>query len=77
MGIGSAVGFYFFLVALSLAPNVKVIALIILIAGISFPMQGALFSLFGVDDEKLQPHQWLAILGMAGCIFIYNFKFSS
>jgi len=72
MGIGSAVGFYFFLSAISLAPGTKSVALIILVSGISFPMQSALFSIFG---EALAINQWLAILGMIACIICYNWKF--
>lgn len=72
MGIGSAVGFYFFIMAFSLAPGAKAIALILLVGGISFPVQGALFSFFG---EALATHQWIAIGGMAGCIALYNLKF--
>lgn len=71
MGIGSAVGFYFFLMALSLAPGTKGIALVILVAGMTFPVQGALFALLG---EPLAMRQWLAILGMGGCIVLYNWK---
>lgn len=73
MGIGSAVGFYFFLTAISLAPGTKGIALVILVAGVTFPLQGALFGLFG--GEVLALHQWLAICGMGGCIALYNWKF--
>lgn len=73
MGIGSAVGFYFFLTALSLAPNVKTLALVILVAGMTFPAQGALFGLLG--KETLEIHQWLAIIGMGACIALYNWKF--
>ncbi len=72
MGIGSAVGFYFFLTAISLSPGTKGIALVLLVAGLSFPAQGALFALLG---ESLALHQWLAILGMGGCIALYNWKF--
>ena len=72
MGIGSAVGFYFFLTALSLASGTKGIVLVILIAGLTFPTQSALFSLLG---ESLAVHQWLAILGMSGCIVLFNWKF--
>ena len=72
MGIGSAVGFYFFLTALSLAPGTKGIALVILVAGLTFPTQGALFAFLG---ESLAIHQWLAIAGMGGCIVLYNWKF--
>lgn len=71
MGIGSAVGFYFFLTALSLAPSSKELALVILVAGISFPVQGALFAVLG---QPLALHQWAAIAGMAGCIVLYNWK---
>ncbi len=73
MGIGSAVGFYFFILALSLAPDAKIIALVVLVAGITFPIQGALFGFFGGD--ALATHQWLAILGMGACIALYNWKF--
>ena len=72
MGIGSAVGFYFFLVAISLAPGTRGIALVLLVAGVTFPLQGALFSLLG---EALAVHQWLAIVGMGACIALYNWKF--
>ena len=74
MGAGSAVGFYFFLVALSLATGSKEIALLLLVTGLSFPIQGALFALTGMG-ESLAVHQWLAIMGMAGCIALYNWKF--
>lgn len=73
MGAGSAVGFYFFLQALSLAPGAKAFALIFLVAGVTFPVQGALFSFFGGDALELR--QWLAIAGMVVCIVIYNWKF--
>ncbi|MEK7118162.1 MAG: hypothetical protein AAB869_00980 [Patescibacteria group bacterium] len=72
MGIGSAVGFYFFLMALSLAPNAKTLALVILVAGMTFPAQGALFGFFG--GEALSTRQWLAIAGMGACIFLYSWK---
>ena len=72
MGIGSAVGFYFFLTALSFAAGTKEIALLLLVAGLTFPAQGALFAVLG---ESLAIHQWLAMLGMGGCIARYNWKF--
>lgn len=74
MGIGSALGFYFFLQALSNAPGARGFALVLLVAGITFPAQGALFSLIP-GAESLAAHQWYAILGMVACIFIYNWKF--
>ncbi|OGZ07742.1 MAG: hypothetical protein A3D65_01410 [Candidatus Lloydbacteria bacterium RIFCSPHIGHO2_02_FULL_50_13] len=73
MGIGSAVGFYFFLTALSLAPGTKGLALVILVAGMTFPAQSALFGLF--SGGGLAVHQWLAIAGMGACIGLYNWKF--
>lgn len=73
MGIGSAVGFYFFLVAISLAPGIKSIALVLLVAGMTFPISSALFGFFG--GEALAIHQWLAILGMGGCVILFNLKF--
>lgn len=72
MGIGSAVGFYFFLTAISLAPDTKIVALVILVAGVTFPVGAALFSFFG---EALALHQWLAIGGMGVSIAVYNWKF--
>jgi hypothetical protein len=71
MGLGSAVGFYFFLAALSLAPGTKGIVLVVLVAGITFPVQSALFSFFG---EALSLHQWLAIAGMGVSLIVYNWK---
>lgn len=71
MGIGSAVGFYFFIMALSLAPGAKGIAFILLVAGLTFPAQGAIFALMG---ESLRSEQWLAIVGMIGCILLYKWK---
>lgn len=74
MGLGSAVGFYFFLTALSLSPSTKILSLVILVAGISFPAQSALAGYF-VDGTKLALHQWLAIGGMGACIALFNWKF--
>jgi drug/metabolite transporter (DMT)-like permease len=75
MGLGSAVGFYFFLQALNLAPGTSSVALILLVAGITFPVQGALFSLKIFGGEPLSTQQWIALLGMGGCIALYNLKF--
>ena len=74
MGLGSAVGFYFFLMALSLAPGTKGIVLVVLVAGITFPVQSALFSFFGEVGEALNMRQWLAIVGMGASIVLYNWK---
>lgn len=71
MGIGSAVGFYFFLTALSLAPGTKGIVLVVLVAGITFPIQSALFSFLG---EALTLRQWLAIVGMGISLVAFNWK---
>ncbi len=71
MGLGSAVGFYFFLTALSLAPGTKGIVLVVLVAGITFPMQSVLFSFFG---EALSLRQWLAIVGMGVSLIVFNWK---
>ncbi len=72
MGAGSALGFYFFLTALSLAPGTKGIVLVVLIAGVTFPVQSALFSFFG---EALSTQQWVAIIGMGASLVLYNWKF--
>lgn len=74
MGLGSAVGFYFFLTALSLAPNTKGIVLVVLMAGVTFPVQSALFSLFGKAEDALSLRQWLAIAGMGVSIIAYNWN---
>lgn len=73
MGLGSALGFYFFLHALNLAPGTAGIALVLLVAAVTLPLQGALFSLFGGDALSWQ--QWLALAGMISCIVLYNWKF--
>lgn len=68
MGIASALGFYFFITALSMAPS-KGIILVVLVAGVTFPMQSALFSFFG---DPLSTRQWIAIAGMGLCLVLYN-----
>jgi drug/metabolite transporter (DMT)-like permease len=73
MGVGSALGFYFFLLALSNAPGARGLALVVLVAGVSFPVQSLLFSFFG-DGEALNLRQWLAIAGMGTSLVIYNWK---
>lgn len=74
MGLGSAVGFYFFLTALSLAPGPKGLALVVLVAGVSFPVQSAIFSFFGKAEDALSVRQWLAIAGMGVSIIAYNWN---
>lgn len=74
MGIGSAVGFYLFLTALSLAPGTKGIVLVVLMAGITFPVQGALFSFSGKAEDTLSLRQWLAIAGMGVSLIVYNWN---
>lgn len=71
MGIGSAVGFYFFITAIGLAPGAKGIAFVFLVAGLTFPAQGAIFAMMG---ESLRSEQWVAIAGMVGCILLYKWK---
>jgi|GEM_PF-5424186 hypothetical protein len=71
MGLGSALGFYFFLTALSLAPGTRGMVLVLLVAGLSFPMQGILFALMG---EPLATRQWLAVAGMTASIVVYNWR---
>lgn len=73
MGVGSALGFYFFLLALSNAPGARGLALVVLVAGVSFPVQSLLFSFFG-DGEALNLRQWLAIAGMGASLVAYNWK---
>lgn len=73
MGVGSAVGFYFFLMALSLAPGMRSIVLVVLVAGMTFPVQSALFGLY--SGEMLAVRQWVAIAGMGVCVALFNWKF--
>ncbi len=79
MGLGSAIGFYFFLSALSLAPNTKAVMLVILVAGVTFPLQSALAGMiFGVEGIKglgsIRPLQWVALGGMISSIILFNWK---
>lgn len=75
MGAGSALGFYFFLKALSMAPGATGFALILLVAGVTFPIQGALNSLKWFGNEPLSMQQWFAIVCMMFSIGLYNWKF--
>lgn len=73
MGAGSALGFYFFISALSNAPGARGLVLVVLVAGVTFPMQGLLFSFFG-GGEALNLRQWLAMAGMGASLVVYNWK---